>query len=125
MIKPLISVGPGSRSTLLVGVRHLISSVGVILMVLGSGLNSSGATAPIITNFANVLNPVIDAVVAQNGLDQRVAGMAKGVIGMLSQSSAGGEEVRVSVSVQNRKLSIGPLQLLEVPALEWPNPHTR
>jgi hypothetical protein len=47
--------------------------------------------------------------------------MAKGVVGMLSQSSAGGgSEVHVSVSVQNRVLSIGPLQLLEVPAVKWP-----
>jgi hypothetical protein len=63
----------------------------------------------------------IDALVAQNDLDARGGALAKGVLGLLSQNSAnGGREIQVSVTVQDQKLSIGPLQLLTLPAVSWP-----
>ena len=53
--------------------------------------------------------------------DQRATALAKSVVGMLSQNSAnGGRELRVSITVQNRVLSVGPLQLFEIPPVKWP-----
>jgi len=66
------------------------------------------------------LDAVIDAVAVKNGLDQRATELAKGVIGLLSQNGPNGREAHVSVTVQNRMVSVGPLQLLEVPPVTWP-----
>jgi hypothetical protein len=74
------------------------------------------------TTRINGLDSVIDAVISQKGLDQRVGAMAKGVVGLLSQNGTNGaREVRAPISVQDRMLSIGPLQLLEIPPVKWPS----
>src|SRR6185312_14842416 len=63
----------------------------------------------------------IDALVAQNDLDARGGALAKGVLGLLSKNSTnGGREIQVSVTVQDQRLSVGPLQLLTLPAVSWP-----
>jgi hypothetical protein len=63
----------------------------------------------------------IDALVAQNDLDARGGALAKGVLGLLSKNSTnGGREIQVSVTVQDQRLSVGPLRLLTLPAVSWP-----
>jgi hypothetical protein len=63
----------------------------------------------------------IDIMVEQHRMDRKEATLAKGVLGMMSKPSTGGEtEISVPLTVQDRMLSAGPLKLFEIPRVNWP-----
>lgn len=94
------------------------------LFVAGNGtvaldehLQPEGAFSTRIGGYGEAL----DALIANNDLDARSGALAKSVLGLLSRNSAnGGREIQVSVTVQDQALSVGPLQLLKLPAVAWP-----
>lgn len=63
---------------------------------------------------------LIEALVQEGHVHEREAEMAKAVLGMMAKPSASGEpELSLPLTVQDRRLSAGPIVLMEVPAISW------
>ena len=63
---------------------------------------------------------IVDALTKAGHVHEREASVAKVVLGMLAQPSAGGApELSLPLTVQDRKLHAGPVMLMETPAVVW------
>jgi hypothetical protein len=63
---------------------------------------------------------LIEALVQEGHVHEREAEMAKAVLGMMAKPSAAGEpELSLPLTVQDRRLSAGPIVLMEVPVVSW------
>ena len=63
---------------------------------------------------------LIEALVQEGHVHEREAEMAKAVLGMMAKPSATGEpELSLPLTVQDRRLSAGPIVLMEVPVVSW------
>ncbi|MGE4062443.1 MAG: DUF2125 domain-containing protein [Rhodospirillaceae bacterium] len=63
---------------------------------------------------------IVAALAAAGHVREREASLAKVVLGMLARPSAAGEpELSLPLTVQNRKLTAGPVPLMEIPAVVW------
>jgi hypothetical protein len=62
----------------------------------------------------------IDVLVRSGTVRPQDAGMVKLAFGLLMKTDRdGGQSLSVPVTVQNRVLSVGPVKLFDMPALEW------
>ncbi|MHB1205051.1 MAG: DUF2125 domain-containing protein [Rhodospirillaceae bacterium] len=86
-------------------------------IALDQNLQPMGAFTTRVRGFA----AGIDIMVEQHRMDRKEAALAKGVLGMMSKPSTGGEtEISVPLTVQDRMLSAGPVKLFEIPHVTWP-----
>jgi hypothetical protein len=64
----------------------------------------------------------LDALAKQNTIERRDADTAQTVLGLLAKKPEGGgaPELNISVAVQDHKLYVGPVPLMELEPVEWP-----
>jgi hypothetical protein len=63
---------------------------------------------------------IVDALTLAGHVPEREASVAKVMLGMLAQPSAGGApELSLPLTVQDRKLHAGPVMLMEMPEVVW------
>jgi hypothetical protein len=83
------------------------------------------ALQPITAGTAKVegLFPAIDALRDRDLIRSRDAAMAKVILGVMSRpNDKGVPTISLPFSIQNRKLFAGPVPLMDVPPIEWPQP---
>jgi hypothetical protein len=95
-------------------------------------LNANGTAAlddslqPMTAGTAKVegLFPAIDALRARDLVRSRDAAMAKVVLGVLSRpgENGGASSISLPYSIQGQKLYVGPVPLMDVPTIQWPQP---
>ncbi len=111
---------------------------GILEFTLGEGrygplvVNASGTAAlddvlqPMFAGTAKVegLFAAIDALRDRDMIRSRDAAMAKVMLGVLSRpgEKGGGPTISLPVSIQGQKLFAGPVPLMDVPSIEWPQP---
>ena len=66
----------------------------------------------------------IDALRDRDMIRSRDAAMAKVMLGVLSRpgEKGGAPSISLPVSIQGQKLFAGPVPLMDVPPIEWPQP---
>ena len=89
-------------------------------LALDRNLQPIGALTARIEGFPGA----IDALREANFIRPRDAAMAKLVLGALARRPAGGgpRALSLPLSVQDRKLSAGPVPLMDIPEIRWPEP---
>ena len=87
-------------------------------LALDRNLQPIGALTARIEGFLGA----IDALREADIIRPRDAAMAKLVLGALAKRPAGGgpRALSLPLSVQDRKLSVGPVPLMEIPEIRWP-----
>jgi hypothetical protein len=83
------------------------------------------ALQPITAGTAKVegLFPAIDALRNRDMIRSRDAAMAKVILGVMSRpNDKGVPTISLPFSIQNRKLFAGPVPLMDVPPIQWPQP---
>lgn len=85
-------------------------------LALDAGLQPIGAATVTFRGFFDILA----ALTEKGHVNEAQASMAKIVLGMLAKASAtGGLELSLPLTVQDRKLSAGPVMLMETPEVIW------
>lgn len=85
-------------------------------LALDAALQPMGAGTVTFGGFADILA----ALTHQGYLDKRTAETAAAVLGLMAKPSAGGDpELSLPLTVQNRRLMVGPVMLLELPTVAW------
>lgn len=80
---------------------------------------------PITAGTAKVegLFPAIDALRERDLVRSRDAAMAKVILGVMSRSNDKGvPTISLPFAIQNQKLAVGPVPLMDVPTIQWPLP---
>ncbi len=82
-------------------------------------LQPVGAFSARLTGFFEV----VDALVAGGTIENKDASMARIVLGLLARTppSGGPSELSVSITAQEQKLYAGPVMLMELPTIIWPD----
>jgi hypothetical protein len=63
---------------------------------------------------------VIDGLTAAGVVKPRPAALAKAALGVLAAGQgAGGDEITVPLSIQDRRLYLGPVAVARIPAVAW------
>jgi hypothetical protein len=92
------------------------SAGGTATLALDEALQPMGAATLKFQGFFDI----VAALQAKGYVHEREAAMAKGILGMLARPSANGApELSLPITVQNRKLSAGPVTLMEMPEVIW------
>ncbi len=88
-------------------------------IALDENLQPQGAAGVAVSGY----EPAIDAMVAAGYMTAEQGSVGKKMLGAFAREPEGGglEEVRVPVTLQNRKLLIGPIEFAELPPIEWPD----
>ena len=87
-------------------------------MALDSDLQPVGAMKARIQGY----RALVDGLVGARQIPARDADMAKFVLNMVARATPGGKNtVTVPVTIQNRRLFIGPGKLMELPRIKWEN----
>lgn len=95
-----------------------INAVGT--MALDDELQPLAALTATVTGF----NQTIDALRSTGAIQQREADAAKALLNLLAKSPrllGGQPELSVPITIQNQRLSLGPIALFTVPRIDWPN----
>src|SRR5665213_1167262 len=67
---------------------------------------------------------ILDAAVQAGNLRPSDAGLAKAVLGLISQPGADGQkQVTLPISAQNQRLFLGPAAIARLPTLNWDEAH--
>lgn len=122
------------------GLSHWREAGGIVEYTLSEGrygplvLNANGTGAlddslqPMTAGTAKVegLFPAIDALRDRDLIRSRDAAMAKVMLGVLSRPGDHGDAPTISLpfSIQGQKLFVGPVPLMDVPPIQWPQPST-
>lgn len=99
-------------------VRHGVLGIdGVGTAALDQNLQPVGAFTTNITGF----NPAVDALVNMGLVKHDEGRLAKAALGLFATSPAGGgpKQIEVPLTVQDRRLSVGPFPLLRIPPVHW------
>lgn len=99
-------------------VRHgVLGMAGEGTMALDGDLQPIGAFTAQISGF----NEAVDALVAVGAAREQDGALAKVVLGVLAKSPPGGgpKIVSLPLSLQDRKLSVGPIPLIRLRPIEW------
>ncbi len=92
------------------------SAAGTATLALDPALQPVGAATIKFQGFFDL----VAALQAKGYVHEREASMAKIVLGMLARPSAQGQpELSLPITVQDRKLSAGPVTLMEMPEVVW------
>ncbi|MCA0201198.1 MAG: DUF2125 domain-containing protein [Proteobacteria bacterium] len=92
------------------------SAAGTATLALDEALQPMGAATIKFQGFFDI----VAALQAKGYVHDREVSMAKIVLGMLARPSASGEpELSLPITVQNRKLSAGPVALMDMPEVRW------
>jgi len=94
--------------------------VGLGTMALDANLQPLAAFTATITGF----NEAIDALAATEVIQKNEADAAKSLFKLLAKPPrllVGPPEIAVPVTIQNQRLAIGPITLMMLPLIEWPN----
>jgi hypothetical protein len=92
------------------------AAAGTATIALDEALQPMGAATLKFRGFFDI----VAALTEKGYVHEREASMAKIVLGMLARASPSGEpELSLPLTVQNRKLSAGPVMLMEVPEVVW------
>jgi len=69
----------------------------------------------------------LDTLAAEGLVRSRDVSMAKIVLGLLTRAppNGGPPELSISISIQDKNLYAGPVMLMELPTVAWPNRNTR
>jgi len=96
-----------------------LSIAGAGTLALDEQLQPIGAMTAKFTGFFET----IDALTAKGLVRTSDAGMARIVLGILARTPQGGgpAEINLAVTAQNRKLYTGPLPLMALPDVMWPD----
>ena len=89
-------------------------------MALDGNLQPLAALTATITGF----NEAIDALAETGSLEKSEAESAKSLFKLLAKPPrllGGPPEIAVPVTIQNQRLAIGPITLMTLPLIEWPN----
>jgi hypothetical protein len=95
-----------------------VNAVGT--MALDESLQPLAALTATVTGF----NETIDALRAAGAIQQKEADAAKAVLNLLAKPPrllSGPPEITVPVTIQNQRLSLGPVALLTLPYVVWPD----
>jgi hypothetical protein len=95
-----------------------VNAVGT--MALDEDLQPLAALTATVTGF----NETIDALRAAGAIQQKEAEAAKALLNLLAKPPrllGGPPEIAVPVTIQNQRLSLGPVALLTLPRLNWPD----
>lgn len=93
-----------------------LQASGTGTLALDPGLQPMGAATMKFQGFL----ALVEALAQKGYVLDREAAMAKSVLGMMAKPSAGGEpELSIPLTVQDRRLSAGPLMLMEIPVVKW------
>lgn len=86
---------------------------------LDANLQPLAALTATITGF----NEAIDALADAGSLDKNEAESAKSLFKLLAKPPllGGPPEIAVPVTIQNQRLALGPVTLMTLPLIEWPN----
>ncbi len=111
------------RSGGAVEVRRLSVRHGVLgldgdgTITLDQNLQPEGAFGASVVGF----NPAIDALMAQGLVKKPEGRLAKAALGLFAKVPAGGGPKRIDVplTIQDRKLTVGPFPLMRVPRVHW------
>lgn len=94
--------------------------VAVGTMALDENLQPLAALTATITGF----NETIDALASTGALQKNEADSAKTLLGLLAKPPrllGGPPEITVPVTIQNQRLSLGPVALMTLPSIQWPD----
>jgi hypothetical protein len=94
--------------------------VAVGTMALDENLQPLAALTATISGF----NETIDALAGTGVLQKNEADSAKTLLGLLAKPPrllGGPPEITVPVTIQNQRLSLGPVALMTLPLIEWPD----
>lgn len=97
-----------------------LSLTAVGTMALDENLQPLAALTATVTGF----NETIDALRAAGAIQQKEADAAKALLKLLAKPPpllGGPPEIAVPVTIQNQRLSLGPVALLTLPRLDWPD----
>jgi hypothetical protein len=129
-------VGALSDPTTMDGLSQWRDAGGIVEYTLTEGrygplvVNGTGTGAlddhlqPMTAGTARVegLFPAIDALRDRDLIRSRDAAMAKVMLGVLSRpgTNGGGPTISLPYSIQNQKLFVGPVPLMALPPIQWP-----
>ena len=94
--------------------------VAVGTMALDENLQPLAALTATITGF----NETIDALTVTGAIPKNEAESAKSLLGLLAKPPrllGGPPEITVPVTIQNQRLSMGPVALMTLPPIQWPD----
>lgn len=94
--------------------------VAVGTMALDENLQPLAALTATVTGF----NETIDALTATGAIQKKEADAAKALLALLAKPPrllGGPPEIAVPVTIQNQRLSLGPVALMMLPPIEWPD----
>jgi hypothetical protein len=97
-----------------------LNIVAVGTMALDENLQPLAALTATITGF----NETIDALTTTGTIQQSEADAAKTLLNLLAKPPSllgGPPEIAVPITVQNQRLSLGPVALMMLPLIEWPD----
>lgn len=129
LVRPT-GVGPFSeqmdiwrRSGGAVEVRRLSVRHGVLgldgdgTITLDQNLQPEGAFGASVIGF----NPAVDALVAKGFVKEPEGRLAKAALGLFAKAPVGGgpKQIDVPLTIQDRKLTVGPFPLMRVPRVYW------
>lgn len=111
------------RSGGAVEVRRLSVRHGVLgldgdgTITLDQNLQPEGAFGVSVIGF----NPAVDALVAKEFVKRQEGQLAKAALGLFAKVPAGGgpKQIDVPLTIQDRKLTVGPFPLIRVPRIYW------
>lgn len=97
-----------------------LNVVAVGTAALDENLQPLAALTATVTGF----NETIDALTATGAIQQTEADSAKALLTMLAKPPrllGGPPEIAVPVTIQNQRLSLGPVALMMLPPIQWPD----
>jgi hypothetical protein len=97
-----------------------LNVVAVGTVALDENLQPLAALAATVTGF----NETIDALTATGAIQKSEADSAKALLNLLAKPPrllGGPPEIAVPVTVQNQRLSLGPVALMMLPPIQWPD----
>lgn len=85
-------------------------------LALDNDLQPEGAFSAVVTGH----DAVVDFAVKQGALRPESSGVVKGILGLLAMPGPNGEKaITLPVSIQDRRLSLGPATIAQVPHINW------
>ncbi len=95
-----------------------VGAAGAATLALDQALQPAGAGTLRVTG----ATALVEALAAGGVLDRRAAGTARSLVPLLARPPAGGGPpvLEVPLTLERRTLSLGPIPVSRLPALEWP-----
>lgn len=86
-------------------------------ITLDHDLQPEGAFGASVSGF----NPAVDALIAQGLVPEAEGQLAKAALGLFAKAPPGGgpKQIDVPLTVQDRRLSVGPFPLMRIPRVYW------